>query len=155
MRCGHGDPLRPEPDGQSVARRITMIFDTARESRVTTRALLPVRQRDVDRTGAFPVCPPLDVEDFTLDGLTVRNATAIGVRLIGVDGYRLTGTRDLDNVQYGPFPICSRDGMIDHNVASGHPEDAAIYVGDSEDAIIEHNEWWTASSASKWRTPSG
>jgi parallel beta-helix repeat protein len=38
-----------------------------------------------------------------------------------------------------PFPICSRDGLIDHNVAPGHPEDAAIYVGDSEDAIIEHN----------------
>jgi parallel beta-helix repeat protein len=84
------------------------------------------------------LCPPLTVQDFTLDGLTIRNATAHGLFLIGVDGFRLTHTQYRNNGEYGPFPVCSRHGVIAFNAASGH-NDAAIYVGDDEDVVVQHN----------------
>ena len=86
----------------------------------------------------FLMCPPLEVHNFTLKGLTIRNAKENGIFLIGVDGFHLTQSRYLNNGEYGPFPVCSRAGLIDFNVASGH-NDAAIYVGDDDNVIVRHN----------------
>jgi parallel beta-helix repeat protein len=83
-------------------------------------------------------CPPITVESFELKGLTIQNATDTGVRLVGVDGYKLSQSRYLDNEEYGPFPVCSRNGEISHNFASGH-NDAAIYVGDDVNTVVRHN----------------
>jgi parallel beta-helix repeat protein len=90
-----------------------------------------------DSTGAL-ICPPLEVHNFTLDGLTIRNAGENGIFLIGVEGFHLTQSRYLNNGEYGPFPVCSRAGLIAFNVASGH-NDAAIYVGDDDNVIVRHN----------------
>jgi parallel beta-helix repeat protein len=90
------------------------------------------------------VCPALQLHNFTLRGLTIRNARFAGVFLIGVDGYHLTGTRYLDNPVYGPFPVCSANGLIDFNsveggTAEGPSTDAGIYVGDSDTVTVKRN----------------
>jgi hypothetical protein len=69
----------------------------------------------ISRGGPAPACPPLAVEGFTLQGLTITHGGYSGVFLVGVDGYHLTGTRYVDNPVYGPFPVCSHHGLIDVN----------------------------------------
>jgi parallel beta-helix repeat protein len=95
--------------------------------------------------GPVPTCPPLAVQGFTLRGLTVEHASFSGVFLIGVDGYHLTGTNYLDNPVYGPFPVCSHDGLIDFNQvvgggsAVGPSTDSGIYVGDDDQVSVRDN----------------
>jgi parallel beta-helix repeat protein len=99
----------------------------------------------ISRDGPVSTCPPLAVTGFTLRGLTIKHAGFSGVFLIGVDGYHLTGTRYLDNPVYGPFPVCSRNGLIDFNQvvgggsAVGPSLDTGIYVGDDHQVTIRHN----------------
>lgn len=83
-------------------------------------------------------CPPIAVTNYRQIGLTIQNADFTGVLLVAVDGIVMTGGRYLDNEEYGPFPICSRNGVISFNFASGH-EDAAIYVGDDDGFVVHHN----------------
>jgi parallel beta-helix repeat protein len=62
-----------------------------------------------------------------------------------VDGYHLTGTRYVDNPVYGPFPVCSRNGLIDFNQAvgggspAGPSTDTGIYVGDDDRVTVRDN----------------
>lgn len=79
------------------------------------------------------------VKNFSIRGFTIQNADDTGLRMVNVDGYSAVGGTYLDNAEYGPFPVCSTDGRIAHNFASGH-EDAAIYVGQSDGAVVEFNE---------------
>jgi parallel beta-helix repeat protein len=88
--------------------------------------------------GGFPVCPPLDIQGFTIQGLTIVEAEENGIYLIGVDGYHVTGGKYIDNEEYGIFPICSKNGLIDFNEVEG-TEDAGIYVGDDDTVTIEKN----------------
>jgi parallel beta-helix repeat protein len=90
-------------------------------------------------TGDPPVCPALSVHDFTLRGLTIRDADDTGLFLIGVDGFRVTGGRYLDNAEYGVFPRCSQDGLIDHN-SGGGGEDATVYVGVDNRVAVQKNK---------------
>jgi parallel beta-helix repeat protein len=90
-------------------------------------------------TGDPPECPPLTVDDFTLDGLTIRDASFTGIFLIGVDDFRVTGGRYLDNEEYGVFPRCSRDGLIDRN-SGGGGEDATVYVGVDDNIAVTNNK---------------
>ena len=83
-------------------------------------------------------CPPITVHGFELNGLTIRNAADTGVRLSGVDDFRLTHSAYIDNEEYGPFPVCSSNGVISHNFVSGH-NDAGIYVGDDINIDVTHN----------------
>lgn len=94
------------------------------------------------------LCPAIGVTGFTLEGLTIRNARFAAVFLIGVDGYTLAGTKYLDDPVYGPFPVCSHNGIIESNHltggnnAPGSPDvgiDAGIYVGDSDGVIVRNN----------------
>jgi parallel beta-helix repeat protein len=99
----------------------------------------------ISRDGPAPACPPLAVEGFTLSGLTIKHGGFSGVFLVGVDGYHLTGTRYVDNPVYGPFPVCSRNGLIDFNhvvggdSAGGPSVDTGIYVGDDDQVTVRHN----------------
>lgn len=83
-------------------------------------------------------CPPITVLNFRIKGLTIKNAEDTGLRLVGVDGFRITHGAYLNNEEYGPFPVCSQNGLIAHNFASGH-KDAAIYVGDDDQVVVRHN----------------
>ncbi len=89
-------------------------------------------------------CPPVTVRNFRIKGFTIRDADDTGLRLVGVDGYRITHGAYIDNHEYGPFPICSTNGLIAHNFATGH-DDAAIYVGDDDGVVVRHN--WVTGSA--------
>lgn len=99
----------------------------------------------ISREYTPPTCPSLMVRNFTLRGLTIRNATFSGVFLIGVSGYHLTGTSYISNPVYGPFPVCSQNGLIDFNsveggTSTGGPStDAGIYVGDDDTVTVEKN----------------
>lgn len=75
---------------------------------------------------------------FSLSGLEIRGYTLSGVLLRGVDGFRLTEGRYVDNPLYGIFPIASTDGRIDHNEVSG-ARDSGIYIGQSTDILIDAN----------------
>jgi parallel beta-helix repeat protein len=90
-------------------------------------------------TGDPPVCPALSVHDFTLRGLTIRDADFTGIFLIGVDGFRVTDGGYLDNDEYGVFPRCSRDGLIDRN-SGGGGEDATVYVGVDNGVVVTNNK---------------
>jgi parallel beta-helix repeat protein len=87
----------------------------------------------------FPVCPPLTLHDVTVEGLTVEHAEENGILLLGVDGFRIAGGKYLDNEEYGIFPICSSNGVIESNRVEG-TEDAGIYVGDDERITVAKND---------------
>lgn len=85
-------------------------------------------------------CPPLPgIRNFTLRGLTIKNASQYGVHLVNADGFDISHNTFQDNLTYGIFPICSRNGVISHNSVSGSLTDAAIYVGDSHHVSVHHN----------------
>jgi parallel beta-helix repeat protein len=90
-------------------------------------------------TGEPPECPALTVENFTIKGLTIRDAGFTGIFLIGVDGFRVTGGRYIDNEEYGVFPRCTHDGLIDHN-SGGGGDDATVYVGVDDDIVVKKNK---------------
>lgn len=92
-------------------------------------AAVGVRVRSTDGTR---------LTDFTLDGFEIRGYTLSGVLLRGVDRFRITGGRYVDNPLYGIFPIASTVGQIDHNQVSGS-FDSGIYIGQSTDILIEKN----------------
>jgi parallel beta-helix repeat protein len=110
------------------------------------RVGIRVGSGQISRGGPSPACPPLAVEGFTLEGLTIRHAGFSGVFLVGVDGYHLTGTRYVDNPVYGPYPVCSRNGLIDFNqvtggdlAGEGPSLDTGIYVGDDDQVTVRNN----------------
>lgn len=78
------------------------------------------------------------IRGFTLDGLTVRGYERSGVQLSGVDHFRLTGTRYVDNPLYGLFPVRCSHGRVDHNRVSGSV-DSGVYVGQCTDVLVDHN----------------
>jgi parallel beta-helix repeat protein len=85
-----------------------------------------------------PSCPGFGVSNFNIVGLSVRNAEETGIFLFGVDKFEVSGGDYLDNGEYGIFPRCSRDGLIDHN-SGGGGDDATIYVGVDENTVVEKN----------------
>ena len=85
-----------------------------------------------------PGCPPPTLRDITIDGLRVENARFTGVLLRGVDGFAVRDGIYTGNETYAIFPICSRNGTIDGNHVEG-TDDAAIYVGNSHDVVVERN----------------
>jgi parallel beta-helix repeat protein len=91
-------------------------------------------------TGAR-VCPPIEIEKFTLDGLTIRDASFTGIFLIGVRDFRVLRGRYVANGEYGIFPRCSTDGLVAGNVVDGAKValDAGIYVGVDERVAVERN----------------
>jgi len=109
------------------------------------RTGIRVGSGSIDRSGPVPTCPPIQVHGFRLAGLTIKHGAGSGAFLVGVDGYRLTGTRYVDNPVYGPFPVCSTHGLIELNqvVGGGSPVgprlDTGIYVGDDDTVTVRHN----------------
>jgi parallel beta-helix repeat protein len=85
-----------------------------------------------------PGCPPATLSDLEIDGLRIENASFTGVLLRGVDGFTVRDGVYTGNEEYAIFPICSRNGLIEDNDVEG-TDDAAIYIGNSHDVIVEHN----------------
>ena len=78
------------------------------------------------------------LDGFTLDGLTIRGYTRFGSQVSGVDNFRLTRTKYVDNPLYGLFPVRCSQGRVDHNYVSGS-FDSGVYVGQCSDVLVDHN----------------
>jgi parallel beta-helix repeat protein len=86
-----------------------------------------------------PTCPAYTVSDFKISGLTVKEADDTGIFLFGVDGFQVLGGSYLNNEEYGIFPRCSREGLIEKN-SGGGGDDATIYVGVDDGVRVERNK---------------
>jgi parallel beta-helix repeat protein len=80
-------------------------------------------------------------DGFELDNVTVRDFLRNGVILIGVDGFRLSRVRTVNNGEYGLFPLRTANGVIENCTATGHA-DTGIYVGQSTDVVIRNSAVW-------------
>lgn len=82
-----------------------------------------------------------DVSGLSLINLTVRGFSGNGVFFVGVDGFLIFRviTDQLGDGAYGLFPVRSSNGIIARCVATG-ADDAGIYVGQSENVAVVHNE---------------
>jgi parallel beta-helix repeat protein len=85
-----------------------------------------------------PGCPAPTLSDIRIDGLRIENASFTGVLLRGVDRFAVQDGLYTGNEEYAIFPICSQNGTIDGNDVEG-TDDAAIYVGNSHDVVVEGN----------------
>ena len=85
-----------------------------------------------------PGCPTPTISDIVIDGLRVEGAGFTGALLRGVDGFAVRDGVYAGNEEYAVFPICSRNGVIEGNHVEG-TDDAAIYVGNSRDVVVERN----------------
>ncbi|MEQ8827241.1 MAG: parallel beta-helix domain-containing protein, partial [Parvibaculum sp.] len=98
--------------------------------------------------GAYPV---LDGEDFRNDavlysgnGVTIENLYITRYKGNGIMGqagnnYIIRNNIIVDTGVYGIFPQLGKNGIVAHNVVSGI-EDAAIYVGMSDNVDVVFNE---------------
>ena len=75
---------------------------------------------------------------FTMTGFGVRHYKGNGVTTQGVDGVFLSDLVIDDTGLYGVYPVQSRNITITHCVAT-RVRDAAIYVGESEGALVAMN----------------
>ena len=79
------------------------------------------------------------IKQFSLAGFTVRGFANDGVHLACSDGFWLTSNVVDRNGVYGFFPVASRNGVISNNEAKNTADDAAIYVGQSENVLVAAN----------------
>jgi parallel beta-helix repeat protein len=85
----------------------------------------------------FPVCPQRTLRDLAVEGLRIEDARSAGVLLAGVDGFRISRGAYVGG-EYSIYPVCSRRGVIDHNLVAG-TTDGAIYVGGSRGVVVTRN----------------
>ncbi|PON11694.1 hypothetical protein C2W62_43495 [Candidatus Entotheonella serta] len=78
------------------------------------------------------------LSDFTLRGLTVRNAQQDGISLIEVDAFALIGGAYIGNGQHGMHLSCSRNGAVQSNNVVGHRQ-KAVFVGNSDTVTVRDN----------------
>ncbi len=93
---------------------------------------------EVTRDGqGIPQCPPVALSNFTLRGLTVRNAQQYGISLIAVDTFALVGSDYLGNGQYGIHLSCTQNGLIETNTISGHLQ-SAVLIGNHNNGTVSN-----------------
>jgi parallel beta-helix repeat protein len=76
---------------------------------------------------------------FTLRGFTLRNFAVHGAHLACVDNFVITANHASGNGVYGLFPVLSTQGVVANNTAENTPQDAAIYVGQSKQVVVDGN----------------
>lgn len=79
------------------------------------------------------------IRKFKIQGFTVRGFPGYGVYLACVSGFTIRDNTTVDNRTYSIFPVRSSQGRVTRNTASGTFTDACIYVGESEDVLVDHN----------------
>jgi parallel beta-helix repeat protein len=78
------------------------------------------------------------VHNFTVAGLTVRNAASNGIFLSGVDGYVIARGNFINNGEYATYPSCSNNGHIVFNYAKGG-SDTCLYIGNDVSVSVSRN----------------
>jgi len=94
-----------------------------------------------DPGSGLPVCPPISIHGFTIEGLTVKNADENGIFIMGANNFHVTQGKYVANRAYGIFPRCSTNGLVDFNMvdAAQVADDAGIYVGVDDGVVVEKN----------------
>jgi parallel beta-helix repeat protein len=94
---------------------------------------------DIFAPSQNPVCPATAVHNFTVAGLTVRNAASNGIFLSGVDGYVIARGNYVNNGNYATYPSCSNNGHIVFNYAKGG-SDTCLYIGNDVSVSVSRNQ---------------
>jgi parallel beta-helix repeat protein len=94
---------------------------------------------DIFAPSKNPVCPATAVHNFTVAGLTVRNAEFNGIFLSGVDGYVIARGKYINNGNYATYPSCSNNGHIVFNYAKGG-SDTCLYIGNDVSVSVSGNK---------------
>jgi Periplasmic copper-binding protein (NosD) len=76
---------------------------------------------------------------FRIQGFTVRGFDEFGIFLACVDDFSIRHNDAEDNGEYAIFPVRSAHGRMTRNVAARTRTDACLYVGESEDVLVDHN----------------
>jgi parallel beta-helix repeat protein len=79
-----------------------------------------------------------DGDGFVLKNVTIQNFEENGVFIIRADNFLLSHVITKNDGEYGLFPLFCNGGTIEHCSAEGHT-DTGIYVGQSENVVMEHN----------------
>jgi hypothetical protein len=79
------------------------------------------------------------IHDFTISGFTVQGFPGYGVFLACVDGFLIRHNTAVGDDTYSIFPVRSSNGRVTRNTAMGTLTDACIYVGQSEEVVVDHN----------------
>lgn len=84
-------------------------------------------------------------DNFTIEGVTVRNPAGDGIRATAVENVLFSNvkvlwdTSDTENGGYGLYPVSSTGVIIEESEVSG-ASDAGVYVGQSTQIIVRDNE---------------
>jgi nitrous oxidase accessory protein NosD len=93
---------------------------------------------------ADPELPPCGesgqrIHHFEVQGFTVQGFPGYGIYLACVEDFTIRKNTAAENRTYSIFPVRSRVGRVTHNTTSGTFTDACVYVGESEDVLVDHN----------------
>jgi len=97
----------------------------------------------------FPLLPdvpkvmPTEADPWIYD-LEVRSITIQGFRNNGlntehVDGFVFDDVESIDNLNYGIFPVLSRNGVITNSYSTGSTLDSALWVETSDNVLVQGN----------------
>ena len=104
--------------------------------------------RGVIRAGKWPTLEGEKIRNdailYSGSGITIENLKIVNYKGNGIMGqagnnFVIRNNWIIDAGVYGIFPEFGKNGLIEHNVLSGI-EDAAIYVGMSDNVDVLHNE---------------
>jgi parallel beta-helix repeat protein len=107
---------------------------------LTLRGLVRGRERPVlDGKGELNDAVIASGSPFTMTGFEVRHYKGNGVTTQGVDGVFLSDLVIDDTGLYGVYPVQSHNITVTHSTVT-RISDAAIYVGESNEALVAYNE---------------
>lgn len=104
--------------------------------------------RGIIRAGKWPTLEGEKIRNdavlYSGSGITIENLKIVNYKGNGIMGqagnnFVIRNNWIIDAGVYGIFPEFGKNGLIEHNVLSGI-EDAAIYVGMSDNVDVLHNE---------------
>jgi parallel beta-helix repeat protein len=97
----------------------------------------------------FPLHPdvpkyiPMDTDpylyDIKIEGITVEGFDNNGFFTEHVDGFVFANIRSIDNLNYGIFPVLSKNGIIRDSYSTGSTKDSALWVETSEHVLVQGN----------------
>jgi parallel beta-helix repeat protein len=128
----HGRPVVLEASGTQIAGLWVSPADS-----VDVAAIEPFNPEDSER----PPCglSGQRIQGFQVRGLTVRGFAGFGIFLACVDDFVIQKNTASDNYYYAIFPVRSAHGRLSRNLGTGTKADACLYVGQSEDVLVDRN----------------
>jgi cytochrome c peroxidase len=109
-------------------------------NRITLRGLVENGQRAVlEGDNKLSDAVISSSHDFTIEGFAVRNYTSNGITVHGATGVVFRNLQVDNSGLYGVYPVECKNVLVEGVTVTG-ARDAAIYVGQSRDIIVRHNE---------------